>query len=181
MKNIKWDTIISLLALMVSLSAFFFSFQVERSKSSPNIQVVSVHGGRTRESGNVLDNVNISSTIVLTNVGNAPTQIIDVSWEIATSAKTNLDGLLAISDTQDPSSLEYKEYFESIRYSPVQGIQQTTIEPHKTLTLELFFRSDPIPKDDTTVQNIRVVFTFSNGQQLIILPELKYFGGSIKF
>lgn len=181
MKNIKWDTVISLLALMVSLVALFFSFRVERSKSSPNIQVVSVHGGRTREAGDILDNVNIGSTIVLINVGNAPAQIVDVSWEIATSVNTNFDGLLAISDIRSPSSSEYQEYFESIRHSPVQGIQQTTIEPNKTLTLELYFQSDPVPKDDITIQNIRVVFTFSNGQQLTILPELEYFGGSMKF
>lgn len=181
MKNIKWDTFLSILALLISLTSLFFTFQIEKSKSSPNVQIQSVYGGRTVELGDETDNITIDSTITLINVGNAPTQIVDVKWEMATSAENDFDGLLAISDTLSPSDSRYNEYFKSIRNLPVEGIEKNILESGQILELKLFFRSTPVPKNDTNLRNIRVIFTFSNGQQLTVLPELRYFGARRTF
>lgn len=178
--NIRWETVLSVIALLISIGTFLFSIQAEKAKSSPNVQVQSVDGGRERISGETQDSIIIKCSTILVNVGNASTQIVDVKWEFVSAPDQRIDlgGRLAISDTWDPTNKKYDEFFQSIQGTPIEGIKQTTLEANKPVTLSLAFFSTPVPKYDTTLPNIRVIFTFSNGQQIIVLPELKHFGVS---
>jgi hypothetical protein len=177
--NFQWETIISVIALLISVGSFLFSMQTEKAKSSPNVQVQSVDGNYLRNSGNTEDSITIICAVVLENIGNAPTQIVDVRWEFTSppELRVNLDGRLAISDRWDPLDKHYDEYFQSIQNTPIEGIKKTILGSGESTTLNLAFFSTPVPDNYSTLQNIRVVFTFSNGQQITVLPELKYFAG----
>jgi hypothetical protein len=177
-----WEAAVSLLALLVAIGSLAMSLRTEQLSSSPNIQIQKVDGGRNYEHTDQIDKVEIECTVALKNVGNAATQIVDVLWEtssIISDSNSISNGWLAVSDEFDPNASQYADYFQFIKFSPVEGIKEKIIAAGETKTLRLVFQAEFKSRPDASLaQNVRVKFTFSNGQQLTVLPQLRYFGDS---
>ena len=55
------------------------------------------------------------------------------------------------------------------------------LSPDETKKLKIVFHGESVLEEGKDVPNIRVIFVFSNGQELTILPDIKYSGVSISF
>lgn len=184
----RWEIIILFLSLIISSVSLWMSFQASKVSALPNIQVQSVEGSRNHEAQvkgdkSIGELITIQCTAVLKNAGNAPVQIVNVRWEplITNDQMDKSKQWLAISDYFDPLSEATRDYFWGLRTNPVQAIKDTILSPDETKKLKIVFHGESVLEEGKDVPNIRVIFVFSNGQELTILPDIKYSGVSISF
>lgn len=176
----KWETVLVLLSLLVSIVSLAFSIysarRTEKIGSSPNIQIVSSTGDRSHTIINASESLfSISGQIAMENLGSAGTQIINIKWEAIESGeifKIN-EPWLAISDYLDPTSKRLRKYFYDNRLNPMLSIKDKTIRPGENKTLNMSFFAKNVLNEKHNIPTIRIIFTFNNGEERTVIPEIQ--------
>lgn len=181
----RWGVGISLLALVVSGASFWMSFRAERLSSAPNVQLLQAEGQRSHEIDADTDNedIAISFSVTLKNYGRAPVQIINVRWEPITLGEPveASQAWLAISEAVDPYPDVHHDFFYQYRSNPVLAIRDNTIRPDEEKTYYAAFHGHSQLQKGQDSPNVRIIFVFSNGQELTVLPSVISAGVGIHF
>jgi hypothetical protein len=182
----RWEIIISFIALIVSIASLWITMRSEKMSSAPNVQIRSVeasldHAVQNNGEDSSGEKIYISCTAILENVGNAPTQIVNIRWEPITVGEQMKvsQQWLAISDKDDPMDERNYNYFYDLRNNPVLALKKPTILGGEKRDFKIAFRGQSILNKGQDTPNIRLIFVFNNGQELTVLPEIKYSGVSI--
>ena len=182
----RWEIVIALAALAISVLSLTKSLHSERASRAPNIQIESLLALHDTEHDTDMWEreirlVRLYCTAVLVNWGRAPAEIIDVSWETLSSGGhvDRTTHWLGISDMHDPTDLSNYGYFIGLRDNPVLGIMDPVIQPSERESLRIGFFAQMGEGEPGDIGNVRLTLSFSNGQVLTILPDIELFGGSI--
>ncbi len=185
----KSELIISIIALMISGLALWQSFKSQAYNSSANIQLVQT---KIIDSNSVIELKNSTTDkyfylvgeITIKNFGNAPTQIISVSWQplllqSSTDFDPNSQTKFVISDNS--LGLDVVGLGPSgppqVNEDPLAAIKNRTVNPQESKILSFTFYgpySGVVTTDGTAqtkIYDVKIVITFSNGQELSIIPE----------
>lgn len=184
----RWDTLISLLALIVSALALWQGLDAQSRNSAPNVQLYGDTVSwrlETRVTSNFVPATVVYGTVSLKNFGLTPAQITDIRWEpLSFGPFDSTASYMMVSD--DP--MEYQQFSDSYKtdaflgfsfedftekYSdnPVAALKNNTIEPGEVK--QVFFGYEYLVRDDyqSGVSNVRFVFTLSTGQEISVLPR----------
>jgi len=173
--KLTWEQLTSIIAIILSIVSLSITYFSENAKATGNIQIIESDGFRDYDNTQIPGILKIYGGIKLKNIGNAPIQVVDVKWEstISSVKSKEINGWLAISDFLDPEEPREYEYFKENRETPISAIHNSQIDRGKVL--ELKYSNYQYLPDDFNVQDpsLRIIFTFSNGQQITVLPDIR--------
>jgi hypothetical protein len=175
--------IISAASLILAIAAFYFSLVSQKQGAAPNVQLEQVEsssnfGVNINDQGTAIGNyANIWATIDIENYGAASVQISAIEWEALPSIGNDkiMDHFL-ISDSLDLRKSRNVAILDLMGATgnPMIGISDATIPPGSRKKLqEIFNRSDYTNTSTKDVQ-LKITFTFSNGTQLSVRPQVAY-------
>jgi hypothetical protein len=121
--------------------------------------------------------LSIKFDIALENHGRSSAQIVDIIWDaININTKSGEKGWLSISDSPDMDTKKTYDYVYSRRNAPVLLLKNPNIKGRETKVYHANFSKKVNLLKGEETPNIRIIFFFSNGQQITLLPMIKWSG-----
>lgn len=176
---------LSVLAIVMAGTSLYIDVRQARQESGPNIQLVSLGGSLSVHRNKLTGSreVNLKAQIDLRNYGSAPASLVSISWDPIDPAGLfpTATAWLALADHSLELGEETEELHTHYRKEPLLGVQDTVFRPGKTRSLWLIALAQSQRAETVRLANIRVRLGFSNGQEIILVPDIKRFEFSESF
>lgn len=162
----RYAHLIAFGAFLISIFSLYLSYQNVQHTSAPNVQLINITSYQADELDQgyrLHKSVSISGKLTIKNFGRSAVQLIKVDWE---PFFPNM--LFGISDTLDKPALhKYKER------DPILGIKESIIQGGQIKKYNILSFVDTHDYEGYPSGFFRIQLTFSNGQQLTLIPEIK--------
>ena len=169
----RYVHLVALGAFVISILSLWLSYQNSKIASAPHVQVLRLEGffvDTLDDEYRLHKMVNITGKLKIKNFGRAPVQMIKVDWEPIFRDRVDTKRImLGISDDLaiTPAPFKYKE-------EPILGIRTPTIREGQVRQYNIILVVDANDYQRHITQGLyRIQLTFSNGQQLTLIPEIK--------
>lgn len=169
----RYVHLVALGAFVISILSLWLSYHNSKIASVPNVQILSLEGffvDTLDDECRLHKMVSITGKLKIKNFGRAPVQMIKVDWEpIFRDGLDTKRIMLGISDDLaiTPATFKYKE-------EPILGIRTPTIQEGQVRQYNIILVADVNDYQRHITQGLyRIQLTFSNGQQLTLIPEIK--------
>jgi len=170
----RFELLLSLISLAISVIALYLSIQAQQSVSSPNVELINSEAHAETPASEML------GKIVLRNYGHANTMLVGLRIEAFPYNDTNPNYIhFLIADDEAKLTTEEANLRMILGLFPGENllsrIDSRTILSGQTETL--YFRLNPIINlgngDIRLTQNILIRLLFNNGEEIVVLPEIK--------
>ncbi len=170
----RYTHLIALGAFVISILSLWLSYQNSKITLAPNVQVLSLEGflvDTLDDKYRLHKSVRITGKLKLKNLGRVPVQLIKIDWEPLFPDRVDTKKMMfGMSDDLDriPALLKYKEE------DPILGIRTPIIREGQVRHYNIILDVDAHDYEGHITRGLyRIQLTFSNGQQLTLIPEIK--------